>query len=456
MKILDDENDLEQQLIDPFAQQTISQEAYAFPVEQFTPNPTVQDVPDVVHEPASVIVPGDGKLGLQQSDLEPNQSLSVIPTPQDGGVDEVTDTPQEPINEPGTHVSFELEQLEETEQDRIDYDNTDQLIEVYERLKEIGGVCKNDVIQVESIAPGLLVSHRPMNMYSTIATPIGLEVSLESIGKEVTKTIKRLIAVLIERVKKFIVWFIKHLIEGRKTDDLSKIKDRWASVEKLASAKDSTRGTTAFRKLYGDTEVGRKSSTTSHFAQLYAESQLKELSATKTNLGVRLVSNGKLFTEVAEHMRSIDGLRKSISDALVSLHANGEANLTSGVQADTYREMLGRTKARYNEKSTLMTTNINNALNIKDAIAHNRESVKSLSGYVKTFERNLNDLEKKADDPKANFQGMKEGVRLVRDAFTALVASISVLNLYFDYYQEYFDLLTTAINRTERAVAAII
>ena len=456
MKILDDENDLEQKLIDPFARPTVSTEAYAFPVEQFSPNPTVQEPAGVVDEPAPVIIPGDGKLGLQEHELQPNQSLAAIPDTQAENVEEVTDTPQDPIGEPGTHVSFELNPPEETEQDRIDSDNTDQLIEVYERLKEMGGICKDDVIQVESIAPGILINHRPMNMYSTISTPVGLEVSLESIGKEVTKTIKRLIASLLQYVKQFIAWIAKHLIEGRKTDNLNEIKDRWSQVEKLASAKDSTRGTAAFRKLYGDTDVGRKSSTTPHFAQLYAESQLKELSETKTNLGVRLVSNGKLFTEVSEHIRSIDSLRKSISDALVNLHATGDAKLSGSVKANTYTEMLARTKARYNEKSTLTTTNINNALNIKDAIAHNRESVKSLSDYVKTFERDLNELDKKANDPKADFQGMKDGIRLVREAFTALTTSINLLDLYFDYYQEYFDFLTTVINRTERKITAII
>ncbi len=457
MKIIDDENELEQQLIDPFAVPVISQEAYAFPVEQFTAAPTAPEQPSIIDEVAPVIIPGDGKIGLSQDNLQPNQSLAAIPVTQDNGdVGEVTDTPQDPINESGTHVSFELALGEETEQERLESDNADQLIEVFERLKEIGGICKDDVIQVESIVTGLLTAQRPLNMYSVISTPVGLEVSLESIGKEVTKTIKRLIAALIQRVKAFVVWIIKHFIEGLKTDNLSKIKDRWTSVEKLAASKDSTRGAAAFRKLYGDSEIGRKSSTTPHFAQLYAESQLKELSETRTNLGVRSAANGKLFTEVAEHMRSVEALRKDISNALVSLHANGEAKLASGVKPETYTELLARIKSRYGEKSTLPTTNINNALNIKDAIAHNYDAVKALSDYVRTFERNLKDLEKKADDPKADYQGMKDGVRIVREAFTALTTSITVLDKYFDYYQEYFDFLTTVINRTERKITAII
>jgi hypothetical protein len=455
MKIYDDENELEQKLIDPFATPTVSQEAYAFPVEQFSPTPVVVDsVVDL--EPAPVVVPGDGKLGIQPNELEPNQSLALVPEVQESNVNEVTDTPQDPVSEPGIHVSFELSLPEETEQERNDSDNFDQLVEVYERLKELGGVCKEDVIQVESIAPGILTSHRPMNMYSTISTPIGLEVSLESIGSELSKSIKRLIAGLIEHVKTFFGWLVKHLIDGRKTDDLNKIKDRWAQVEKLAASKDSTRGSAAFRKLYGDTDIGRKSSTTPHFAQLYAQNELKELSETKTNLGIRFVSSGKLYGEVTEHLRSIDGLRKAISDAMVSLHAKGETTLGKTVKADTYTEMLARTKSRYNEKSTLVTTNINNALTIKDAVANNRDAVKTISDYVKTFENNLKDLDKKANDSKTNFQGMKDGIRIVREAFTALVASISVLDLYFKYYQDYFDFLTTVINRTERKIAAII
>lgn len=442
MSILDEDNGIENRLIDPFAQSTISNEAYPFPVEQFTGEQPQEEQPEPIIETPSLVSTGS-MIGL-------SPSLSVIDEKVDEKVSEITDTPQAPIKEEGEHVSFEFDEQPQS------YHELDDLIDVHNRLKEIGGISQNDVIQVESICPGLLKDKRPLNMYSAIPTPIGLEVSLESIGKEINKVINQIIQSLIAYVKRFIAWLVRHLIEGRKTDNLSAIKDRWASVEKLAARKDSTIGMNAFRKLYGDTEVGKKASTTSHFAQLFAESQLKELSESKVTLGVQLVSNNKMFTEITEHVRSIDMLRKDIADALVSLEGKGVSSLNSKVSESTYSELLGRIKTRYAERGKLMTTNINNALNIKDAIGHNSAKVKELSDFTKTFEKNIAQLEKKVGSANTDYKDMKDGIIAVRDAFTALVKSAAVLDQYLSYYSEYYNILTTAINRTERKISAII
>lgn len=453
MSILDDDDQgVESQLIDPFITATISHEAYAFPEEQFIPIKVNDTQPE--ETPISVVPMIDG-LGAANVELTPesvNPSLAVVETaPEESNVSDITDTPQDPVEGDGTHVSFEM-----TEDELQDSDKGDALIEVYDRLKEIGGVCKNDVVQVESISPGLLIDHRPLNMFSVISTPIGLEVSLESIGKEISKTIKSMLAAFIKHVRNFITWLINHLFEGRKTDNLNKIKDRWSKVEALAASKDASKGMGAFRKQYGDSDVGRKASTTPHFIQLYAESLLKEISETKTTLGVRSVSNGKLFNEVTEQFRYVDEIRKAVGDALVSLHANGTANLDSSVNAKTYIEMLARTKAKYAEKSTLHTTNINNALNIKDAIDNNRDRVKALTEYMKSFERNLTDMEKKVDKGDISMKDTKDGITLTRNGFSALTTAAAILDLYFEYYQEYFNILTAVINKCERKLQAIV
>lgn len=444
MSILDDDNGIENQLIDPFARSTISNEAYPFPVEQYTGEQPVEEEPIAVNE-TPTLVSGGASIGLN-----PSSSLDVVGEQPVEDVSDITDTPQAPINDGGEHVSFEFDEQPQS------YHELDELIDVHNRLKEIGGISQNDVIQVESISPGLLKSVRPLNMYSAIPTPIGLEVSLESIGKEINKAIKQIIQTLIGYVKRFVAWIVRHLIEGRKTDDLNAIKNRWSSVEKLAARKDSTVGMTAFRKLYGDTDAGRKASTNSHFAQLYAESQLKELSESKVTLGVQLVSNNKLFTEISEHVRSIDSLRKDIGDALVSLEGKGRSSLNSKVSESTYSEMMSRIKTRYAERGKLMTTNINNALNVKDAIGHNKPMIKELSDYTKTIERNITQLEKIVDSSTVDFKDMKEGVVEVRNAFVALIKSAAVLDLYLSYYSEYYNILTTVINRTERKIAAIV
>lgn len=449
MSILDNDNGLENQFFDPFA--TVSQEAYAFPVEDFIPVAEAKIVEDV---PA--VIPTETP--IEDEPVEVARALAVTEEEASPAeIAEITDTPQAPAEDPDkegeTRISFELDENAADEADS----NLGQLIEVRDRIMEMGGVCKDDIYQVESHFPGLVTDKVGINRFSSMRTPMGVDVSLESIGGEILNVIKKLLAAIRDMVKGLLTGIADALDKKASGTSQDKVQHDWKNVLDRAARVDSLKGREAFRRKFPDEPAAKKASTTGHFVRLYAIEKLKAAPFTK---GYRLAQQGQLIDEIQEIERTAksltDTLRSAVGDIKVGkAKALDLSKFKPYIEAAEFKGHIGTVRAMLREPSDSIKQDFENAIKIKDGVEVSRNTAKTLREAISGFQSDLSaaesNLEKHTD---AN--AVRATITQVRLGIAALTRMVEKLHLYTTVYGRYYSLLLSIVGQCERATLSIV
>lgn len=379
MSLLDDnDNGIENTLIDPF-NITVSNEAYPFPVEEYIPVTT----PPVIDE-ATVVVPTLTPEGAEKF----HQALNAELTTPESPAEEMTDTPQETavVPSPEGDVRISLEEEEESltkvsKTETEDMDLLESLVEVRDRLAEMGGISKDDVYQVESLVPGLITDKISLNRFSSIPTRMGLDVSLESVGSKIIETVKKILTAIVERLKRIFQWMANRAKDKVANTSGEEAKAAWKTTLQLAAKVDSLKGANAFKAKYGETEAGKKSSTNDQFIRLHAMSLFNQR-VSNFNVGMLQIQKGTLSNRVKNAMGRLQVASAETEKAIKLLEAGKAVPVpnpndfnASFADQDAFREASAKNKAMYAEAASPTTKLFENAVNVPDGGAIARETL---------------------------------------------------------------------------------
>lgn len=437
--IEENENGIENTLIDPFM--TVSTEAFPFPIEQYIP-------------PKPVTAPLSDDVQTIPEAVETQSSFQALMDEKETS-DELTDTPQEPlpspdIDEEETRVSFEIDDTEI----KTNLLLLEELVNVHDRLKLSGGICKDDVYQVESLVPGLLTNHRHLNSFSVIPTPVSLGISLESIETKIKNVVLSLISALIDHAISFGKWLATHigslLLDKR---DLQQIKKRWDTVISIANRVDGVNGRDAFKRRYPDESLAKKASTNTHYITMLANQYLKEKGLNTRN-GLRLVETGALYADVKEQVRAFTVWQQDVSRQLYQIEKD-QSTQTSKTDKDKVEQQYAKLKAQYDEPSSLIFREITKALNIKDGIYDTRDDIRSIDKFLKDFVNTLKSLEKKYQGAASVDQNAKENLKYLQSQLTVMKVEMKIVDLQLSQFESYYGFLSVIVGACERRIRAI-
>lgn len=456
--IENDDNGVENHFIDPFA--VVSNEAYPFPVEDYIPQEPVPVIPnpDTVQVPAKdeTSIPTlneDGSVEVKDS-LKVTEDDTVIVPAQD-----ITDTPADPLDQPqGEEVRISLEEDEVKEVDG-DIEVLAEIVQIHEQLKEIGGVSKDDVVAFESYFPNTITSKTPLNRFSTVATPMGLETSLESIAATIIDVIRKVIAWVVRLAKKIVSWVIARL-EKAETTNLFDVKVRWTGVENNAKRIDSTGPGKGYQRKYASKEYSKKAATTTHFIQLHANAVMARVLA-NSNVGMVSAQKGTMFNEAKGITTRMSQMRDWITGGVnafktgttvkeINTSVAGEA-----IDADKHSEYMAKIAANYRELAPSTIKEFRNAINVKDVRAAVANDMKTLGDAMVKLQRSLNDIDEKLAGTGDKSKYDVDGLRRVKDGMRVLVCLSLELDVHLQFFTKYCTAMMMVVNDCERTIVGL-
>lgn len=439
MSILDDnENGIENTLIDPFSI-VVSNEAYPFPVEDFIPaEPT--PAPGQVETTVVPTLTEDGAAKFHQ-ELKAN----LMPTEEP---DDITDTPQDPAEDPTVDGEVRISLEEDEDLTTISTDENENmhllasLVEVRDRLTEMGGISQDDVYQVESLSPGLITDRIPMNRFSSLPTPMGLDVSLESVGSKIIETVKKIIASIVERLKRIFNWISQRAQDKVANTSGEQVKAAWKSVLALAAKVDSQKGTSSFKEKFGETEAGRKSGSTDQFIRLHAMSLFNKRVANFT-VGMLFIQKGKAAHSVYGATVDLKRNYTYTSQAIKSLE-NGKAVKPPStlefnpeyLNQNDFREHMGKLKAELAQPANNVIKLFEKAIDIPDGGKTGRDA---LAEYGKLMGNLSLQLSRVQDDAHSRNADVMESVKNLNIMIQAITNNLTVLTTYVMMYGTYYS-----------------
>lgn len=437
MSLLDDnDNGIENTLIDPF-NITVSNEAYPFPIEEFIP----VTVPDVVEE-QQVVVPTLTPEGAEKF----HQELKTELVPE-SEAEAITDTPEDPavIPSPEGEVRVSLEEEEDlnevSKEETEDMCLLESLVEVRDRLAEIGGISKDDVYQVESIVPGLITEKIALNRISSIPTRMGLDVSLESVGAKIIETVKKILAAIVDRLKRIFAWIAKKAEDKVANTTGGDAAAHWKDVLALAAKVDSQKGTSAFKEKFGETEAGRKSGSTSQFIRLHAMSLFNKRVANFTLMQMK-IQKGSMLHSVGHMTNELRRSTMFTTEAIKKLKAGKSVGAPDDLEfeskylsQDSFREHMAKVKAENVTPANPVTKLFENAVDVKDGGSIAREAMakygKIMGDLSLELSRVQDDIYNKNDDVLNSVKHINIMIQSITNVFTETSFYVMCYGNYF-------------------------
>lgn len=443
MSILDDQdNGIENTLIDPF-NMTISNEAYPFPVEEFIPTPPTP-APGTVDK---AVIPALDESGAAQFHSDLKAELAQ----PDETAEEMTDTPQEPADAPAAdgevRISLEDEEdpeklFEATPQEAEDVQLLESLVEVRDRLREMGGISQDDVYQVESIAPGIITDKISLNRFSSIPTRMGYDVSLESVGSKIVETVKKILAAIIDRLKRIFTWISKKAEDKVANTTGDDAKAAWKSVLALAAKVDSQKGTDSFKEKYGETEAGRKAGSTEQFIRMYAMSLFNKRVANFTVAQLK-IQKGGMAHDVRGVLADLKTTTAFTNEAINKLKSGKSIGAPNGTEFDPkysnlnqFREHIAALKAENATITKPATKLFENLVAAPDAGADARDA---LTTYGKKMGELSLELSRAQDAIANKTDDAMNSLKNVNAMIQAVTNELSETSMYVMYYGTYFS-----------------
>ncbi len=455
--IENDDQGVESQFIDPFAP---SMEAYPFPVEDYIPPTPEKTIPD----PDQVVVPALGAKDIPQLNedgtLENGNALKV--TEEQGVVvdpSDFTDTPVDPLDKPdGDEVRISFEEGEDKEaNDTLDV--LDEITKIHEQLKTIGGVSKDDVIAFESYCPGVITSKTPLNRFSSIPTPMGLEVSLESIVDQIVQMVRTFVEWLIRQAKKVVDWILSRL-ERAQTNNLFDVKAKWSAVENIAKRIDSTGNSKAYKTRYARYPHAAKSATTLHFITLHANAVMKRV-FTNFNVGMLNVQKGSAFGEAKSLTLRMSQMRDYVTGGVNNFKTGRPVNdINKGIAGDAFdimehSEHIAKLKAEFRELASPMIKEYKNAITVKDIRAAVANDLKTIGDALIKLQREITTLDETVLGSKDKGKFDTDGLRKVKDGMRILVSQSVELDVYLDFFTKYCSASMMVAEECERVALSL-
>lgn len=455
--IENDDQGVESQFIDPFSP---SMEAYPFPVEDYIPPPVEKTIPDLDQVIVPSVEPEDIPQLNVDGTLENGNALKV--TKDEGVVVEpstFTDTPVDPLEKPeGEEVRISFEEGEDKEvNDTLDV--LDEITKIHEQLKSIGGVSKDDIIAFESYCPGAITTKTPLNRFSSVATPMGLEVSLESIVDQIVQMVRTFVEWLIRQAKKVIDWILSRL-ERAQVNNLFDVKTKWTAVENIAKRIDSTGNGKVYKTRYARYPHAAKSATTLHFITLHANAVMKRV-FTNFNVGMLNVQKGSAFTESKALSSRMSQMRDYVTGGVNNFKTGRPVNDinkgTAGAAFDImeHSEHLAKLKAEFRELTSPMIKEYKNAITVKDIRAAVAIDLKTIGDAMVKLQREITSLDEAVLGSKDKGKFDIDGLRKVKDGMRILVSQSIELDVYLDFFTKYCSAAMMVAGECERVALSL-
>lgn len=456
--IQDDDQGIENQFIDPFA--VVSTEAYPFPVEDYIPpEPEV-----VIPNPDSAIVPSISDADIpklnENGTVEAANALKV--TTDDAVHVEAstfTDTPANPLDQPAENaVRVSFEEGEESEVDN-DIEVLDEIVSIHRQLKEIGGISKDDVVAFEAYFPGSITGKVPLNRFSSVATPMGLQPSLESIVDQIVNIVKTIVSWIIRQVKKILDWILACFDESQ-VDNLFTVKNKWAVIEGTAKRIDSTGNGTLFKQKYSRYPHTAKSSTTHHFIQLHANYVMSRVFS-NFNVGMLMVQKGSASTEAKALVNRMSQLRNYITGGVNNFKVGRPVNdidksvAGEALSAENHVEHIARLKANFQELASPMIKEFKNAITVKDVRATIANDMKTVGDGMVKLRKDIDALDELVAGSVDKGKYDVDGLRKVKEGMRILVSLTLELDVYLTYFTKYCTAAMVVVNDCNRIVLSL-
>lgn len=212
----------------------------------------------------------------------------------------------------------------------------DDVLDIYDRLSELGGISKTDVIQMESFGVQICDNPQQINRFSATPSLTGYTASMETIGSRIREMIRELIAKIIEKIKSIAKWIVEKstALNTVIEQDPKKLLDIRKTIIDTARKIDATSGPNTFKELASsDDPAVAMSSSTENYAINYLNVQTRMRFSQRYTQGMKLIFDG---TGLASHIEMLG--RECINQAnhaakLTDLLSKSE--LTSWGSVDT-------------------------------------------------------------------------------------------------------------------------
>ena len=455
--IENDDQGVESQFIDPFA--VTSMEAYPFPIEDYIPVVEEPHTPD----PDQVVVPGIDTKDIPQLNedgtLNGGQDLKVTHDETVVEPSTFTDTPTDPLDKPeGDEVRISFEEGESDEVNGT-LDVLDEITKIHDQLKSIGGVSQADVVAFESYCPGAITSKTSLNRFSTVATPMGLAVSLESIVNQIVQMVRTFVEWIIRQAKKIVDWVLSRL-EKAQTRNLFEVQAKWVVVEKHAKQVDASANSKVFKTRYARYPHAAKSATTVHFITLHANAVMKRV-FTNFNVGMLNVQKGTMFGEAKSLTQRMSQSRDYVTGGINNFKAGravsdiNKSTAGNAYDAMEHSEYISKLRANLRELAPPIVKEYKNAITVKDVRAAVANDLKTVGDAMMKLQREIRTVDETVlgSGDKGKFD--VDGLRKLKDGMRILVSQSIELDVHLDFFSKYCSAAMMVANECERVALSL-
>ena len=208
------------------------------------------------------------------------------------------------------------------------------LAAIYNELKVQGGIGRDLVYQVESIAPGTI--QIPLGRFTTHVTPTNLNVSQERIGARIIEIITNILNAIGGGIKTGVKFIADRLVGNPEDPNPEKLTSYRNTLRDKATRIDSSFSPSAVIKALGNNRAAIETKSAKEFVLRSLNDELAKACAAKFTYGQRMIGQG---TEYCRHIQLIRGVidteLKGIARDIGDLTATPVQAWTTGSSTDT-------------------------------------------------------------------------------------------------------------------------